>query len=65
VRNAKVAEVALFGHLPEIELCLMNGIRILSFMTAEGDPEWTLFNNQVGEKRWLLVRRGLLKIEAD
>lgn len=64
VRNAKIADAALFGRLPEIELSLSNDIRVLSFMTAEGNPDWTLFDRHGDETRWLCVRRGVLRIEA-
>ena len=63
VRSASVAEAILFGRLPEIELCLSNGVRVLSFMTAEGNPMWTLFDRD-GD-RWLCVRRGILGIEDN
>jgi len=59
-----IADAVLFGRLPEIELSLSNGIRVLSFMTAEGSPDWTLFDRLGDETRWLCVRRGVLRIEA-
>jgi hypothetical protein len=65
VRNAKVANAALFGRLPEIELSLSNETRVLSFMTAEGNPEWTLFDRRGDETRWLHVRHGVVRIEAS
>ena len=65
VRNARVAEAVLFGRLPEIEICLTNDVRVLSFMTAEGDPVWTLFDRRGDETRWLCVRRGTLRNETD
>jgi hypothetical protein len=65
VQNARVAEAALFGRLPEIEIRLTNGVRVLSFMTAEGDPDWTLFDRHGDQTRWLCVRRGSLRNETD
>jgi hypothetical protein len=64
VLNAEVADAVLFGRLPEIELCLANDIRILSFMTAEGDPDWALGDRRDDVTRWLCVHRGILRIEA-
>jgi hypothetical protein len=40
--NARVESVALTGRLPEIDIALSNGLHVVSFMTAEGDPEWGL-----------------------
>lgn len=64
VQNAKVVEAALFGRLPEIELCLSNGVRVRSFMTAEGNPEWALFDRRSDNSRSLSVHRGGLRIEV-
>lgn len=49
----RVIDVKAFGRLPEVQLSLSDGFHVASFMTAEGDPEWTLFD-----------RRGLTKIAA-
>jgi hypothetical protein len=38
---------------------------VSSFMTAEGDPQWSLFDRRSGTVRWLCVRDGSLKIELD
>ncbi len=45
LRGAEVVGARLFGRLPEIEVELSNGARVLSFMTAGGDPQWTLFDH--------------------
>ena len=63
--NATVASATLFGRLPEIELCLSNGVHVLSFMSAEGNPHWVLFDRRGDVPRWLRVRRGVLQIETD
>jgi hypothetical protein len=52
--------VKTFGHLPEIEVTFSNGMRILSFMAAEGSPAWTLFDRRSDQERWLSVEAGIL-----
>lgn len=61
--GAQVTEVEIFGHLPEISISMSNGLRVLSFMTAEGQPEWSLStrNPFIGH---LCVERGRLKIDT-
>jgi hypothetical protein len=50
--GAKVKSVSLYGRLREIELSLSNGLRIVSFSTVEGNPEWGLIQrNKNGEIR--------------
>ena len=42
LRGTRVNKVELFGALPEILVWLDNGMRIASFMTADGQPSWAL-----------------------
>jgi hypothetical protein len=63
--NFVVANCSTFGRLPEIRIDFSNDLHVLSFMTAEGSPAWTLFDNQTGKKRWLCVKRGLLSIQTS
>jgi hypothetical protein len=65
VQNAKIVEAALFGRLPEIELSLSNGVHVLSFMTAEGNPEWAVFDRRGDKSRSLSVHRGELIIQVN
>lgn len=60
--GANVSDVQLIGHLPEIEISLSNGLRIVSFMTAEGQPAWALIRRTTPQ-RTLCVRRGKLHEE--
>lgn len=39
----KVTDVALYGRLSEVTLALEGERFITSFMTAEGQPAWTIF----------------------
>lgn len=60
--GATVTEIQVFGVLPEICVSLSNGLRIASFMTANGQPVWALItrNPKIGS---LCVRRGALHVE--
>ena len=40
--NARVESATLMGRMPEIDLGLSHGLHVVSFMTAEGNPEWGL-----------------------
>ena len=59
-----IARVTLFGRLPEIDLTLSSGMHVVSLLTAQGDPAWTLFDRRGGENRWMHVQRGRLCIEV-
>jgi hypothetical protein len=63
LRGAEVVGARLFGRLPEIEVELSNGARVLSFEADAGDPRWTLFDHLEREARWLAVKRGALHLE--
>jgi hypothetical protein len=60
--GALVINVEFFGHLPEISVSLSNGLRVTSFMTAEGQPEWAVLTRDpfIGN---LCVKRGKLAID--
>jgi hypothetical protein len=62
LRNKVVAELSVVGRLPEIVVGLTEGLYLSSFMTAEGDPQWSLFDRRSGTVRWLCVRDGSLDI---
>jgi hypothetical protein len=40
--GAQVTDIVWFGRLPEIEIELSNGFRLLSFMPVEDGPEWAI-----------------------
>lgn len=42
MRGTTVTDVGFQGLLPEIAVVLSNGLRVVSFMTAEGQPAWAL-----------------------
>jgi hypothetical protein len=56
--GATVTKAALFGRLPEISISLSNDLHLASFMTADGQPHWTLFDRATSDTSWLTVRQG-------
>ena len=55
LRGPRVSTLAVVGRLPELLLGLSDGRWVHSFMTAEGQPAWTLF---LPDGSWLTVERG-------
>jgi hypothetical protein len=62
--GSKVRSVELFGRLPEIALQLSNGLRVVSFMTAEGQPSWAVIAHRPSRGS-LSVKRGKLRVETN
>lgn len=42
-----VEDVSIYGRLPELSIALTSGLYVVSFMTAEGQPDWCIFDNSV------------------
>jgi hypothetical protein len=63
--GSRVISVTLFGRLPEIDLHLSNGLHVLSMMTADGDPEWSIFDSRHDPSKCLFVKNGRLNIEEN
>ncbi|HVY05541.1 MAG TPA: hypothetical protein VHB46_06155 [Burkholderiales bacterium] len=61
LQGSTVVGVRTFGALPEIEVSLSNGLRVVSFMTSEGQPEWGLICRG-SMQRTLGVRGGRLVV---
>ena len=62
LRNGRVARCELFGLLPEVILTADSGIRLLTFSTTEGQPQWHLVDRRNGPPRWFTVREGDLHL---
>lgn len=62
LQGSRVVGAKTFGALPEIEVSLLNGLRVVSFMTAEGQPEWGLICRG-SMQRTLGVRGGRLVVQ--
>ncbi|WP_245268803.1 hypothetical protein [Mesorhizobium loti] len=56
----KVEDASIYGRLPELSIALTDGLYVASFMTAEGQPAWTIFDGS-GEQHksgYIAVRDG-------
>lgn len=58
-----VATIGLYGRLHEVEMTLSNGIRILSMMTAEGNPQWCLTRRANEDSISIFARAGRVQTE--
>ena len=58
----RVEAVEFFGVLPEIAVSFSNSLRVVSFMTTEGQPSWSLIAHSPALGS-LGVRRGRLHVE--
>ena len=47
--DRKVQDVSIYGRLPELSIALTGGLYVASFMTAEGQPAWSIIDG-FGEK---------------
>lgn len=56
--GSTVENVTIFGRLPEVSLAFSNGLHLSSFMTADGQPQWVLFDRRKPTTSWLAVERG-------
>lgn len=63
LRNRAVVDLSVVGRLPEIVVAMAEDRYVSSFMTAEGDPSWALFDRRSDTLRTLSVRGGSLKID--
>ena len=61
--GATVTAVEITGVIPELTISLSNGLRVASFMLAEGQPSWAVIarSPRMGS---LSVRRGCLVVES-
>lgn len=62
LRAARVESVKLFGRLPEVELATDQGVRFISFSTADGQPQWHLVDRRFNRAHWFTVRNGKLHL---
>lgn len=64
LRGATVTDLTTFGRLPEVAIALSGDLHVTSFMTAEGDPAWALFDRRGGEEVVIHCREGEVQAEA-
>ncbi|WP_155934976.1 hypothetical protein [Methylobacterium sp. 10] len=58
-----VQDLSMFGRLPEVVLSLAGDLRLASFMTAGGDPAWTLFHRRGPRPIAVGCRSGVVGVE--
>ena len=61
--GSTVVDVSISTGLPELILMLSSGLKLKSFMTAEGQPTWTIITRSPNLGT-LQVKRGSLFVEA-
>jgi hypothetical protein len=59
-----VVDVNTFGRLPELTIALTEDLHVSSFMTAEGEPAWALFDCREGTVT-LSFKNGELCVSHD
>ena len=60
-----VTSIELFGRLPELDLGVANGLHVLTMMTAEGDPAWSLSRRRDYASVSIGVRAGKLILDNE
>jgi hypothetical protein len=65
LRNRSIVDLSVMGRLPEVVVALAEDRYVSSFMTAEGDPSWALFDRRSDSLRTLNVRGGILNIDVS
>ena len=61
--GTRVTGLSLFARLPEVQVEFSNGLYLCSMMTADGNPEWALFDRRDGQIRSVGVKEGELHFE--
>lgn len=58
----EVRDITIFGRLPELSIELAGGYYVASFMTADGQPAWTIERPKPG---YISVREGSVLADTD
>ncbi|MFL1455849.1 hypothetical protein ACJO5Y_18220, partial [Marinobacter sp. GN3S48] len=61
--GSTVTGLETIGAIPEIQLSLSNGTRVVSFMTESGQPQWALISRQPGFGT-LCVKNGRVCVDS-
>jgi hypothetical protein len=62
LQDRYIEEISAVGRLPEISIRLSGALWLHSFMTAEGQPDWSVF---LLDRTWVTVRRGSIVRERS
>ena len=61
LKDQVIKKISFFSRLKEINIETKDGYWLLSFATAEGDPEWSIRN----KNKWLYCKKGKFVIEEN
>ncbi len=64
VLGETVVDLQSIGMLPELELSLSNGMRVVSFMNDEGQPQWHLISRTDPLGSWHVERGRIVRASA-
>jgi hypothetical protein len=64
LRGQTVTSTTLFGRLPEIDIGFSNGAHCLSFMTAEGHPQWAVLARRGTRRRSIFFKNGQFRFDG-
>lgn len=56
----KVVALGVVGSLPEIEVVLTDGLRLVSVSSNGGEPDWSVADRRCSPPRWFDVRDGVV-----
>jgi hypothetical protein len=59
----RITHLTTYGILPEISLTLDTDVRVSSYMTAEGDPAWVIFDRRGTPARSYFSKSGQIHAE--
>ena len=62
LKRRKLMEISLVGRLPEVYIQLSKDRWVHTFMTREGQPEWTVF---LQDRSWITFSRGRIVRERS
>lgn len=62
MHKARIARCELFGSLPEVAITTDSQLRLLSFSTTDGQPQWHFIDRRGDMTRWFTVREGRLHL---
>ena len=61
--GSNVIQINCFGRLPEISVECSRGAKLVSFMTADGDPAWAIFDRMRPKSKTLISINGTTHLE--
>lgn len=63
----RVQDASIYGRLPELSIALTGGFYAAAFMTAEGQPAWTILDGSAERHKsgCIAVRNGKVDLEAE